>query len=218
LTSLLGGLVSTTATTSAFARGAQEAPDHWQEYALATLLSNAVQPSRVAVILYFMSPRLAAAALVPLLAMSATGLVMSLVLTRIRRTKRSRGSKPVHPLHKNPFALWPALQFGLIFTFTLFLARFASARFGDRGALSSSLIGGLIDVDAASISLADLLNSGQLSLETSVMALLLALLANAVFKATLALARGTGRFGRTVALGLALMLAAGFLAALGSAG
>jgi len=218
LTGLLGGLVSTTATTSAFAGGARESPEHWREYAWAALLSNTVQFPRIAVVLYIMNPRLAAAALIPLLAMSASGFLLSLALTRLPQTKRSRGSNAVRPLLRNPFALWPAIQFGLIFTFILFLSRFGSVRFGDHGAFISSFLGGLIDVDAVSISLADLLNSGQLSLKASVMALLLGVLANAVFKTVVAFTRGTRQFGQMVSLGLALMLGAGWLAALATAG
>jgi uncharacterized membrane protein (DUF4010 family) len=218
LTGLLGGLVSTTATTSAFARGARESPDHWREYAWAALASNTVQFPRVAVVLYVMNPRLAASALIPLLAMAAAGLLLSLALARVSHGRRSPGSKVVRPLLRNPFALWPAIQFGLIFTFVLFLSRFGSAHFGDRGAFISSLLGGLIDVDAVSISLADLLNSGRLSLKDGVTALLLALLANGVFKTVIAFTRGTWRFGQTVSLGLALMLGVGLLVALATAG
>lgn len=217
LTSLLGGLVSTTATTISFAGGARSSPERWREYGWATVLSNAVQFPRIAVIVYAMSPALAAAASGPLAAMCGAGLLFGLVLARSAPrgpAAGAAGATRARPILKNPFALGPALKFGVVFTAILFLARFGSAQFGDRGTFTSSFLGGLIDVDAVSISLAELVRGGQFSVRNGVMALLLTLLANAIFKAGAAVTGGTRSFGRAVGLSFAVMLAAGLAATL----
>lgn len=214
LTGAVGAIASTTATTSAFAEGAREYPDRWREYAWATIVSNAIQFPRVAAIIYVMNPGLALAMLEPLLAMLAVGLLLAFWQARAARRSRADSPAPARPLLKNPFSLWPAVQFGLIFTVILFIARYGATRFGERGALSSSLIGGLIDVDAISISLANLVTAGELAPSVGVVAVLLALLANGVFKTGLAFGAGGGRFGRTLALAFACMFAVGFATAL----
>jgi len=213
LTGAVGALASTTATTSAFAEGAREFPERWREYAWATILSNAIQFPRVAVIVYVMNASLALDLLRPLLAMFAAGLLVGLWQARVARHSQEDAPATARPLLKNPFSLWPAVQFGLIFTVILFIARFGAMRFGARGALSSSLVGGLIDVDAITISLANLVAAGDLAPAVGVLAVLLALFANAVFKTGVAFTAGGRRFGWALALAFGAMFAVGFAAA-----
>ncbi len=213
LTGVVGALASTTATTSAFAEGAREFPERWREYAWATTISNAIQFPRVAAIIYVMNPGLSLAALRPLLAMFAAGLLVGLWQARAARRSQESAPAAARPLVRNPFSLWPAVQFGLIFTVILFIARFGAMRFGARGALSSSLVGGLIDVDAITISLANLVAAGELAPAVGLLAVLLALLANAAFKTGLAFTAGGRRFGWALALAFGAMFAIGFAVA-----
>jgi uncharacterized membrane protein (DUF4010 family) len=213
LTGVVGALASTTATISAFAEGAREYPERWRDYAWAAIIANAIQFPRVAVIIYVMNAELARAAWRPLTVMLAAGLVIG--SWQARAARRSRGSEPVaaRPLLRNPFSLWPAVQFGLIFTAILFVAKVGAVRFGERGVLSSSLVGGLIDVDAISISLANLVGAGEIWPAVGCLAVLLALLANGVFKTGIAFTAGGRRFGWTLAFAFAVMFALGFAAA-----
>ena len=213
LTGAVGALASTTATTSAFAEGAREYPERWRDYAWATILSNAIQFPRVAVIVYVMNASLALALLRPLLAMLAVGLLLGVWQARAGRRARDGAAAPARPILRNPFSLWPAVQFGLLFTAILFVAKYGAARFGTRGALSSSLIAGLIDVDAITISLANLVAAGELAPAVGVLAVLLALLANGVFKTGIAFTAGGRRFGWTLALAFGAMFAIGFVVA-----
>ena len=167
----------------------------------------------MAVIVYVMNASLALDLLRPLLAMFAAGLLVGLWQARVARHSQEDAPATARPLLKNPFSLWPAVQFGLIFTVILFIARFGAMRFGARGALSSSLVGGLIDVDAITISLANLVAAGDLAPAVGVLAVLLALFANAVFKTGLAFTAGGRRFGWALALAFGAMFAVGFAAA-----
>ncbi len=213
LTGVLGALASTTATTTAFAEGARESPERWRDYAWAAIVSNAVQFPRVAVIIYAMNPAMALSALRPLLAMFGVGILLGLNYARASR-RALRESPPARPLLRNPFSLWPAIKFGFIFTVILFLSKYGSVNYGASGAVTSSLIGGLIDVDAISISLSNLVRDGQLELTIGLVAVLLALCTNAVFKTGIAFAAGGARFGRALALAFFLMLVAGLGAVL----
>ncbi len=207
LGALVGGLASTTAYTGGAARAATEAPDSAVSLARATLLANSILFPRMALIVAAIDPGLASAAAPALAAMSAAGLLAALLLGRAG----PRTDAPVAQV-RNPFALWPALQFGAVFTAVLFLTRAAQHFYGGGGLLAGAALGGLIDVDAVLLSLASFHQNGAATTPTAVLGLVLAATANAAFKGALALAsRQRAYFGRVLA-GFALMFAAGFTA------
>jgi uncharacterized membrane protein (DUF4010 family) len=211
LTSVLGGLSSTTAATISFAHSVQEAPKEenicWQ----AAVTANAIQAPRVMAILIFVSPAMAAATAIPLAFMCAAGLAAGWLIGRFTVHRGvSDGEVPL----SNPFRLWPALKFGLLFTGILFVTKMAAARFGGGGAILASGIAGTIDADSVSVSLADILGAGKIPLGTAATGVYLAIIANAVVKSIFAGWIGKWRFGLKVAAGFAVMFAAGALALL----
>jgi uncharacterized membrane protein (DUF4010 family) len=56
----------------------------------------------------------------------------------------------------NPFELWPAILFGLLFAVILFVSKGAQDLFGTSGIYLSSIITGLTDVDPITLSLSNL--------------------------------------------------------------
>jgi len=70
ITALLGGLASTTASTSALAKECAADPKHPEAYVQAALLSNTVQGPRILVLLMIASPALAMYCLPALVAMT----------------------------------------------------------------------------------------------------------------------------------------------------
>ena len=211
LTGLLGGLSSTTAATAAFARDCREEPERIDEYWEATLVANAIQGPRSLIVLYVVNADLAKASLPMLLATCAAGFLFARIVAR-RRT----ATRPVsgdHPVElRNPFRLLPALEFGGIFAAILLIGRAAAARLGGGSAYWTSAIGGTVNVDAVSVTLADLLRGGQIALRTGVAGVLVAWIANAVLKSILATTGGSARFGWRVTLGFLVMGAAGWAA------
>jgi len=83
---------------------------------------------------------------------------------------------------------------------------------GSAGVLVVSAAGGSVDVDAAVLSLSDLLRNGGLSMSAATLATLVALAGNAAVKTFLAAQSGLAGLGRRLALSFLLMLAAGALA------
>ena len=205
---LLGGLASTTAATTAFARSVKEQPEMAATYGRAAVLANVVQFPRVLVILFVINPAFARAAMVMLLMMSLAGLVVSMILTRVGSAPHV--AQPGHMPLKNPFSLPPALRFGALFTLILFLSKSGAAEFGPQGMLATSLLGGIVDVDAVAISIGDLLQrQADISSSPALVALLLALGANAVLKSLIAVASGTWRFAWRLLAAFILMFVAG---------
>jgi uncharacterized membrane protein (DUF4010 family) len=92
----------------------------------------------------------------------------------------------------NPFELWTAIKFGLIYGLVLLAVKTAEIYLGEGGIYLTSLIAGLADVDAITLSIADLTRSGaSISLETGKFAIILAAISNTVAKGGLVFAFGS---------------------------
>lgn len=98
---------------------------------------------------------------------------------------------------RSPFALRPALQFGVIFAVVLWLSRAAQVSLGDAGAYLSSIIGGAAGMDAVTLSMAKL-SGTSIAQETAVRAVTLGAAANMVFKGVIALILGSGAVKRLI--------------------
>lgn len=210
---LLGGLASTTAATAAFAKRSRETPEKEGELASATILANAVQFPRVwAIVAAINFPF--AVLLAPLLALLTFGGVLTVWLFgRLRRPEAvplARSQVTV----RNPMRLKPALLFGGLFALIMMATKAAHAEFGRQAVMLTSVLGGALDTDAVVVSLSELHQAGTAKPENLLWAVFGAMLANAVVKASLAVAGGTRRYCRSVLLGFAGMFGGGAVLAL----
>lgn len=208
VTSVLGGLASTTVATSAFAEDVRAQPDRLLEYWKAATLANTIQLPRVLILLGVVSPPLARVAAFPLSVMMAAGLLLSWL---IRPSSRTEAGEQRRIEVRNPFSLGPALRFGVLFAAIVFLVKVASSAFGQGALLATSAIGGLLDVDAVVVTAGQLTNSAATASSQAALAVLVALLANAVFKTGLAWTAGNAAFALRVGCSFAVLLAAGGL-------
>lgn len=206
LTGLLGGLSSTTAATSAFAKDVKDNPGRLGSLWQAATLANAVQFPRVLALVAALNWPMALAMAWPLLAMSAAGLLLSLL--PIGGPVRDESPKTAMPL-RNPFRLRPALRFGLVFAVMMVASRAAAAIYGNAAVYVTSLIGGLIDVDVIVVSTSELQAAGRIDGLGAREAIFLALLMNALFKTGLAFVGGSRAFGWRMAGSFATMLLVG---------
>ncbi|MDH4585128.1 MgtC/SapB family protein [Pseudomonas sp. BN415] len=93
-------------------------------------------------------------------------------------------SPNAEPPLKNPFELGPALRFAALLALILFLVEAARRYLGDMGVYLVSLLSGLTDVDAITLSLAGGANR-ELGAEVAVRGIFLAVLSNSLVKAGL---------------------------------
>jgi len=208
-TSVLGGLASTTAATSAFARDCTESPDQAGSYSWATVLANAIQFPRLLVLVGVFAPALFQRAGIMLAAMTAAGLLAAWLLYR-QSPSAGPGAPPMKL--RNPFRFLPAVQFGLIFAAVLFVTKWATSEFGSEALLLAGLVGGALDTDAVILSLADLFNTGKIGAVSLDLVVLAAIASNAIVKTVIAYSSGVRSFGHRVLLGFVAMLAAGLAA------
>ncbi len=206
---LLGGVVSSTAATMALAARARKSARAEPLFGLAAVAANAVQPLKLAALIWIVEAGLGRRVLLPLAAMSLTGFLGAWALWR--RSRRAAGGTGATRLLElsNPFSLTPVLQFAVVLTAVLFLVAAAEARLGDRGVYVASALGGGASASAVALSLAERLRDGGLEPATSVVALWLAIFTNALVKWAVCFFRAPRTMALWLGGGLALMLVAG---------
>ena len=200
LLGLLGGLVSSTATTLVYARHGKISEVMARVSAVVILLSSQVVLMRLTVLSAVVSPNL----LAKLLPVMGLGLLFGLAVTLFDWRKLHTSSDLPMPKTSNPTEILTALSFGLLYAVVLFFSAWISDIAGSGGLYVVALISGLTDVDAITLSSLRLFDLNKLSDDQAVIAISLAFLSNMIFK-----------FGLVVFIGgttLAKHVATGFLA------
>jgi uncharacterized membrane protein (DUF4010 family) len=205
---LLGGLVSSTATTLSFSRHARDSSEMMPVAVIVIVLANLVVPIRLGVLAAIVAPSVLAQLLPVLLGgLIAGGLGAAYGVQRLR----PQGELPALAMG-NPTELRTALGFGLMYAIVLLAAAWLSDWLGARGLYAVSLVSGLTDVDAITLSSLRLLSLDKLTVAMVVNVVTLAVLANLLFKSVLTLAIGGWHMARHAiagmgALGLGLVAA-----------
>ncbi len=206
---ILGGLISSTATTVSYARQSADHPKAIGTASLVIVIASTVVMVRVGI-------EIAAVArsLLPVLIPPLAIILLFMVAISGFLYFRMQQSDTEAPAHKNPSQLKPALVFGGLYALVLLLVAFVNDRFGDSAIYVAATISGLTDVDALTLSVAELFNQERLSGGTAWRAILIATLSNLAFKAVIAGALGGKRlfmlvgpaFAATIVLGLAVVI------------
>ena len=195
---LLGGLVSSTATTLTFSRHARASSEMMPVAVTVIVLANLVVLVRLGVLAAMLAPGVLTQ-LAPVLTggLVAGGLGAAYGVRRLR----PQGSLPALAMG-NPTELCPALGFGLIYAVVLLAAAWLSDWLGNRGLYAVALVSGLTDVDAITLSSLRLHNLDRLPVGILVNVITLAVLANLVFKSLLTLAIGGWHMARHAIAGM----------------
>ena len=205
---LLGGLVSSTATTWAFSRHARASAPMVPIAAIVIVWANLMVLVRLGVLAAIVAP----AVLAQLLPVLGGGLILGGIAAGYGMHRLQPGGELPALAMSNPTELRPALGFGLLYGVVLLAAAWLSDWLGTRGLYVVAVLSGLTDVDAISLSSMRLHNLDKLSVGVLVNVITLAILANLAFKSALALVIGGWRMARHAiagmgAAGLGLMVA-----------
>lgn len=121
---------------------------------------------------------------------------------------QSTGKQEEQDKFKNPFELGPALTFGLIYAVILLATNTARLYLGSTGIYLSSIASGLADVDAITLSLAELsLDTRDLDLQTAARGIVLAAVSNTLVKGGIVLGMGSMMLRKVIMPGLLATLA-----------
>ncbi|MGF7204087.1 uncharacterized membrane protein (DUF4010 family) [Sphingobium olei] len=216
VTALCGALVSSTAVTAAYARRLREENAPAAPLVAGIALASLVMFVRVQVLTMMLVPAAGRSLAVAMIPAFLVGSLTTLLAVRSGR-KSPEGAEIALG---NPLDFRPALILaGLVGLMTV-VARWALARFGDEGVVVALGLTGLMDVDAAVLTLSNM-PKGLVDPQTAGLVLAVPVLANTAFKAVLAFAlagvRGRGwqaagpLVASVIASGIGLATAASFL-------
>lgn len=201
---ILGGLISSTATTVSYARQCKKNPKLVGTASFVIVVASTIVLVRVAIEIAAVARGLLPELLPPFIAVFVLMAAISAWLYY-----RLQQSKAQATEHSNPSQLKPALIFGGMYALVLLLVAFVKDHFGDTAIYAAALISGLTDVDALTLSVAELFNQDRLSADTSWRAILLATLSNLAFKAGAAGVLGGAKLFRIVGIAFGVTILAG---------
>ena len=207
ITGVIGGLVSSTAVTTAMASRVKESEFIIRAAVFATVVASSMMFLRILFEVLVINPDLISLLMVPMLSMGILGIVLGIIAWKTTKVKEIGEEIKF----KNPFSLRPALIFGILFLIILFMSKIADIYFGSSGLYVASVISGIADVDAITISMA-LLAKTTVPQEVAVTAITIAAISNTVMKFSIAFFIGTRRFGQIVGLIFAAIITTGLIA------
>lgn len=198
LTSVFGGLVSSTALTLVFSRLARSGTGVTAVLAIGIVIASVTLLPRVVIEVGIVNPALASDLIPVLGGMLLVGVGGALLWWRYGIRPQNKGMD-VEPVLKNPLELTAALRFGLLLVSIMLFARAIQYMAGDAGIYALAAISGLADVDALSLSLAKMAADAQVAPSVATEAIVLAILVNTMVKTALAYVIGGKALGLSVA-------------------
>src|SRR5690606_15791716 len=206
LTGVLGGLVSSTAVTLTLAERSRSAEGGGigRALALGIVLAWTIMFGRVLVEVGVVNAALLRTAWLPVVAGGAAGLAWAGFLY-LREKPGPEAEEPTQ--FSNPFELKTALQFAVLYGVILVVARAAQLYFGTAGVYVSAVLSGVADVDAITLSMAEL-SRGGLAHETATRAIVLAAVSNALVQGGIVLTLGGRAIRGPILPGVGLIVAA----------
>lgn len=203
-TGVLGGLISSTATTVSIARRSRTSPAAARTMAFVILIASAIVFPRVAFLVGVTTPLLLRQLAVPLA-------VLFLLLTLLAWFEYARHEiDPAWvPEQTNPSELKPAVLFGALYAAVLFAVAVANDRFGHGGLYLTAVFSGLTDMDAITLSVSHLVDAGEIAPGLAWRLVIVAAMANLAFKAAIVAALADRALLRCIVRGFGLCFAAG---------
>jgi uncharacterized membrane protein (DUF4010 family) len=210
VTGILGGLVSSTAVTLSFSQRSRQEPAMSSAFVLAIVVAWTIMFLRVVVIVGMVNHTLAADLALALGLMAAAGLLVSLVLWQRTRFP----GKGVVTAGPNPFELGEAIKFGLLFGVVTVVAKAAEVYLGETGLYIAGAVAGLTDVDAISLSMANLVVAEPANLTIAARTIVIAVVSNTLTKTGMAVFLGAPVLRRTLLLAALPLLTAAAVGAM----
>ncbi|MCP5548429.1 MAG: MgtC/SapB family protein [Akkermansiaceae bacterium] len=178
LSGILGGLISSTATTAGVARRSKSAPDTSRSCAVIAVVATAVVFARVMAEVFVAGGSAGRTMLWPLGIMLAWSGVVALFLGRF-----ASGDNAVTTEEEAPSEFKAAVAFALLYVAVLIGVAFAKERLGNAGLYIVAAVSGLTDMDAITLSTSRLVADGHIDTGRGWRVILLGGVSNMVFKA-----------------------------------
>ncbi len=207
VTSLLGGLASSTAVTVSFARRSVEEEELSPAFAMGVILASSIMFFRMIIIIWVINEELMKSVLFPLTFIGLVGVAFSAFLYFKKRVSSPEKSEIKL---SNPFRLSQGIYIGVLYSLIIYLVEWGKHRWGASGVTWISFISGLPDVDAITLSLSKL-GGEKISLSLATKGIVIASIANSITKMFLALLLGSKEMRKISAAGFILLIIAGLI-------
>lgn len=199
-TSILGGMVSSTAYTFSISKKSVNEINLSYNYAVSIISASSMMFIRALIIIAVLNTAFAKTLTLPFLIFASIGFIIYLIFY-----KKSTQIDDNEIILSNPFELKSAFIFGIIFGLTIFLTKFAQVYLGNQGVYLASSLAGLSSIDAIIISLSNFFNKTISPIEAK-RAIIFATLTNTVIKIFIAFFWGNKLLKQVVAKGLGILL------------
>jgi uncharacterized membrane protein (DUF4010 family) len=206
---VLGGLISSTATTVSYAKRSKSTDQQKSSdnlIALVILIASAVSLLRIIVEISVVAPTTLGKVAPPLVSLL---LLMGILIGLGFFIKKEDAGQM--PEQENPAQLKTAVVFGAIYAIVILATAAAKDHFGDSGLYLVAVISGLTDVDAITLSTSRLMNNKTIDLNTGWRVILVAALSNIAFKGGMVAILGSRALFTRIALLFGVSLVAGAL-------
>jgi len=205
---ILGGLISSTATTVSHARRSANAPASSRAAAVVITIASTIAFGRVLLEIGVVAPSFLPTALLPISLLMVLQAALAAGMWFLGRNQPTE-----MPAQENPSEMKSALGFAALYAIVVFAVAAAKQHFGQRGLYAVALLSGLTDMDAITLSTAQLVSAARLDADHGWRVIVLASLANLLFKSVIVMALGQRQLrSRIVPLfGLVLLVGASIL-------
>lgn len=206
LTSMFGGLASSTAIAVSFARMGHDNAKLQKMLAAGVIISSTLMAPRMIIVASAASPSLALYLAPAMILMMLTGAAAAAFLFRdSQQTIDLQG-----PLVNSAFSLSVPIRFGIVFALILIVVAAARQWYGDRSLYGVAALAGLTDVDAITLSLGRNIGKG-LAVDIAGRAAIIASLSNTIVKFGIVAVICGGEMRRRAALGYGALAVAAIL-------
>lgn len=188
---VLGGMISSTATTASYAKRTRHAENAAFAAAVVLLIATCVMYVRVLIFVFVVSREQFLAIAPPIAAVLLATALASAILAL-----RSRGATLTIPEQENPTELKFALLFAFIYALVLLLIALAKEFVGDSGLYIVAGISGLSDMDAITLSTARLAHSEEIQPLVAWRTILIAAASNMIAKGMIVASLANARLRR----------------------
>jgi uncharacterized membrane protein (DUF4010 family) len=203
---IIGGMISSTATTLSYSSMSRHQEGLGRAAALVIIVASMVVYPRVMIEIAVISPKLLQVAAAPMVVYAVLLLLGALIMSRwVRRSDMEL------PEQQNPARFGLAVSFAVVYVVILFAVAISKDLLGDEAIYLVALVSGLTDVDALTISIGQLHGKDGLSDSIAWRSIFLATLSNLLFKVGAAAVLGSADLRRSILPAGAVALVAGVL-------
>ncbi|NOX54916.1 MAG: MgtC/SapB family protein [Planctomycetes bacterium] len=206
---IVGGTISSTATTVSYARRTVTAPEACGLAAIVIMIASTITFIRVLLEIAVAAPSLLPVAFWPIVALMSVAAALAAVAWMAHGRQEND-----MPEQENPTELKSAIVFAVVYAIVLVGVAVGKHYLENEGLYVIAAISGMTDMDAITLSSSRLVQSGQLDAQIAWRLILIGSLSNIVFKGLIVAAMGhrrllaqiSGLFGVTLVAGIAILV------------